>query len=102
MLTPEKLLEKYVGKTIGLVKTNPTICVETTEQVTVLLANSDVMLKVGNHIETGVPLARIVYENVLENLRDRPTLVTKINNKDATNQNVLLSYLKGGVGWKAD
>jgi hypothetical protein len=102
LLTPEKLLEKYVGKTVSLVKTNPATGVETTEQATVLSANNGVVLKVGNRIETGVPLARIVYDDVPANLRDRPTLVTQINNKGATDQTVELSYLTGGLGWKAD
>ncbi len=102
LLTPEKLLEKYVGKTVSLVKTNPATGVETTEQATVLSANNGVVLRVGNRIETGVPLGRIVYDNVPANLRDRPTLVTQINNKNATDQTVELSYLTGGLGWKAD
>ena len=102
LLTPEKLLEKYVGKTVSLVKTNPATGVETTEQATVLSANNGVVLKVGNRIETGVPLARIVYDDVPANLRDRPTLVTQINNKGAADQTVELSYLTGGLGWKTD
>ena len=101
LLTPEKLLEKYVGKTVGLVKTHPTTGVETSEQATVLSANNGVVLKVGNRIETGVH-GRIVYDDVPANLRDRPTLVTQINNKGATDQTVELSYLTGGLGWKAD
>ena len=105
LLTPQKMLEKYVGKTVGIVKTNPTTGVETTEQATVLSANNGVVLKVGNRIETGVPsnnLSRIVYDDVPANLRDRPTLVTQINNKGAAEQTVELSYLTGGLGWKAD
>ena len=105
LLTPQKMLEKYVGKTVGIVKTNPTTGVETTEQATVLAANNGVVLKVGNRIETGVPsnnLSRIVYDDVPANLRDRPTLVTQIINKGATDQTVELSYLTGGLGWKAD
>jgi hypothetical protein len=101
LLTPQKMLEKYVGKTVGIVKTNPTTGAETTEQATVLSANNGVVLKVGNRIETGLP-GRIVYDDVPANLRDRPTLVTQINNKGATDQTVELSYLTGGLGWKAD
>ncbi len=101
LLTPQKMLEKYVGKTVWIVKTNPTTGVETTEQATVLSANNGVVLKVGNRIETGLP-GRIVYDDVPANLRDRPTLVTQINNKGATDQTVELSYLSGGLGWKAD
>lgn len=102
LLTPEKLLEKYVGKTVSLVKTHPATGVETTEQATVLSANNGVVLKVGNRIESGVHGNRIVYNDVPESLRDRPTLVTQIINKGTTDQTVELSYLTGGLGWKAD
>jgi hypothetical protein len=101
LLTPQKMLEKYVGKTVSIIKTNPATGAETTEQATVLSANNGVVLKIGNRIETGIP-GRIVYDDVPENLRDRPTLVTQINNKGATDQTVELSYLTGGLGWKAD
>ena len=101
LLTPAKLLEKYVGKTVTLIKTHPTTGAETAEQATVLSANNGVVLKVGNRIETGIN-GRIVYDNVPANLRDRPTLVTQINNKGATDQTLELSYLTGGLGWKAD
>jgi hypothetical protein len=101
LLTPQKMLEKYVGKTVSIVKVHPQTGAETTEQATVLSANNGVVLKIGNRIETGLP-GRIVYDDVPANLRDRPTLVTQINNKGATDQTVELSYLTGGLGWKAD
>lgn len=101
LLTPEKLLEKYVGKNVLVVKTHPTTGAETSEQATVLSANNGVVLKIGNRIETGIP-GRIVYADVPTNLRDRPTLVTKLNNKTAAEQTLELSYLTGGLDWKAD
>ena len=101
LLTPEKLLEKYVGKTVSIVKTHPTTGAETSEKATVLSANNGVVLKIGNRIETGIS-GRIVYDDVPANLRDRPTLVTQINNSGATDQTMELSYLTGGLGWKAD
>ena len=101
LLTPEKMLEKYVGKTVSIVRTNVATGVETTEQAQVLSANNGVVLKIGDRIETGIP-GRIVYNDVPNNLRDRPTLVVQLENKSAANQNVELSYLTGGLGWKAD
>ncbi|MFA6178336.1 MAG: DUF4139 domain-containing protein [Candidatus Methylopumilus sp.] len=101
LLTPQKLLEKYVGKTVGLVRVNPATGAETTEQAQVLSANNGVVLKIGDRIETGVP-GRITYSDVPANLRDRPTLVLQLQNKTASEQNVELSYLTGGLGWKAD
>lgn len=101
LLTPQKLLEKYVGKNVTVIKVNPSTGMETSESAQVLSANNGVVLKIGSRIESGVP-GRIVYDDVPANLRDRPTLVTLINSKSATDHLLELSYLTGGLGWKAD
>ena len=101
LLTPGKLLEKYVGRNVNIIRTNPATGVETTEQAQVLSANEGVVMKIGNRIETGIP-GRIVYPDVPDNLRDRPTLVMSLNNSGAAQQDVELSYLTGGLAWKAD
>ncbi|MFC0350144.1 DUF4139 domain-containing protein [Undibacterium danionis] len=101
LLTPQKLLEKYVGQSVNIVRTNPATGAETTEVAQVLAANDGVVLKIGNRIETGLP-GRIVYNDVPSNLRDRPTLVMSLNNTSTAQQDVELSYLTGGLAWKAD
>jgi hypothetical protein len=101
LLTPGKLLEKYVGRNVNIIRTNPATGVETSEQAQVLSANEGVVMKIGNRIETGIP-GRIVYPDVPDNLRDRPTLVMSLNNGGAAQQDVELSYLTGGLAWKAD
>ena len=102
LLTPQKLLEKYVGRSVQLVRTNPATGAETTEQAQVLAASNGIVLQVGQRIETGTPNARIVYGDVPPNLRDRPTLVMSMDNTGGTQQDVELSYLTGGLAWKAD
>ena len=52
-LTPGRLLEAYVGKTIGIVRTHPTTGEETAEEAVVLSAANGVILRVGDRIETG-------------------------------------------------
>lgn len=101
LLTPQKLLEKYVGKTVTIIKTNPATGAETSEQAQVLSAQNGTVLKIGDRIETGIH-GRIVYSDVPANLRDRPTLVMALNNSGKQQQDVELSYLTGGLGWKAD
>lgn len=101
LLTPQKLLEKYVGRSVSIIRTNPATGAETTEQAEVLSANNGVVLKIGQRIETGIP-GRIVYGDVPPNLRDRPTLVMALDNSGAAQQTVELSYLTGGLAWKAD
>jgi hypothetical protein len=75
LLTPAKLLEKYVGRPVRIVRTHPTTGAESLEQATVLAANDGVVLKIGDRVETGIP-GRIVFDSVPPNLRERPTLVT--------------------------
>jgi len=101
LLTPQTLLEKYVGRQVSVVQTHPTTGQETVETATVLAANEGVVLKIANRIETGVP-GRLVFGDVPGNLRDRPTLVMSLNNSGAAQQNVELSYLTGGLSWRAD
>jgi hypothetical protein len=101
LLTPQKLLEKYVGRSVSIIRTNTATGQETTEQAQVLSANSGVVLKIGERIETGIP-GRIIYGDVPANLRDRPTLVMALDNAGAQQQDLELSYLTGGLAWKAD
>jgi hypothetical protein len=101
LLTPQKLLEKYVDQTVKIVRVNPATGQESTETAQVLSVNSGVVLKIGSRIETGIP-GRIVFDSVPPNLRDRPTLVMNLNNSTAQAQDVELSYLTGGLSWKTD
>jgi hypothetical protein len=101
LLTPAKLLEKYVGRNVRVIRTHPTTGAETIETATILAANGGVVMRIGDRIETGLP-GRIVYDGVPANLRDRPTLVTELDAARAGSQSVELSYLSAGLAWKAD
>src|SRR4051812_23975774 len=101
LLTPAKLLEKYVGRAVRIARIHPTTGAESFETATVLAANSGVVLKIGDRIETGLP-GRIVFDGVPSNLRDRPTLVTELQSARTGAQTVELSYLSAGLAWKAD
>jgi hypothetical protein len=101
LLTPAKLLEKYVGRQVRVFRINPATGEESFETATVLAANAGVVLRIGDRIETGLP-GRIVYDGVPANLRDRPTLVSELDAARSGAQTVELSYLTGGLSWKAD
>ena len=102
LLTPQKLLEKSVGQTIRVVRTNPETGVDSTEDATVLsVAEGQVVLKIGDRIEV-TPPGRLVYSAVPVNLRDRPTLVVKLASQQAGDVPVDLSYLTRGLSWSAD
>jgi len=94
LLTPQKLLEKYVGRELAVVRVNPATGVETRETATVLSTQNGVVLKFADRIETGVP-GRLVFPSVPDTLRDKPTLVISLVNPVAGIQNLELSYLTG-------
>src|SRR6185312_15132820 len=73
---------------------------------TVLGANNGVVLKVGDHIETMPGSAdatrRIEFDGLPANLRSRPTLSMAVNSGAAVNRDLMLTYMTGGLDWKAD
>jgi hypothetical protein len=101
LLTPVKLLEKYVGHEVSVIRSHPTTGAETRETATVLATNGGVVLKFADRIETGVP-GRLAFAGVPDSLRDQPTLVISLINPTAGTQNLELSYLTGGLSWRAD
>jgi hypothetical protein len=101
LLTPQKLLDKYVGQNVTVIKTNPATGAESSEFATVLSSNGGVVLKFADRIETGLP-GRIVFKAVPDNLRDRPTLVITLHSSGVGQQPMELSYLTGGLSWRAD
>ncbi len=101
LLTPQKLLEKYVGKNVSIATMNPVTGEETIEEALVLSTNQGVVVKIGDRIETN-PRGRYIFDKVPENLRDQPTLVLQLNSQSAKPQDVELSYLSSGLSWKAD
>ncbi len=105
LLTPTKLLEKYVGDKVTIVRSVPNAdgagSKELREEATVLATNNGVVLQFSDRIETSAP-GRIVYPKVPENLRARPTLVIGLHSGADKAQKLELSYLTGGLAWKAD
>jgi len=105
LLTPQKLLDKYVGEKVMVVRSMPnaegTGVKELREEATVLATNSGTVLQFADRIETSAP-GRIVFPKVPENLRARPTLVISLNSGVDRTQDLELSYLTGGLSWRAD
>ncbi|HEY6916405.1 MAG TPA: DUF4139 domain-containing protein, partial [Allosphingosinicella sp.] len=105
LLSPSALMEKAVGETVTLVRTNPATGKEERERATVLAANGGVVLRIGNRIEVlrddGLPV-RVIFDKVPENLRARPTLSVTLQSEKSGPRPVRLGYLTRGLDWKAD
>lgn len=105
LLSPSALMEKAVGQTVTLLRTNPATGVETRERATVLAVNGGVVLRIGERIEVlrddGLPV-RVIFDAIPPNLRARPTLSVSVDATSAGARPLTLSYLTPGLGWKSD
>lgn len=101
LLTPDKLLDHYVGKQVKIVRTNPATGKETVEKATVLSTQQGVVVRISDRLESN-PRGQFVFDHVPSTLRDEPTLVTLIQNKKSGQHKLELSYLSGGLSWQAD
>jgi hypothetical protein len=101
LLTPAKMLEKYTGQRVEIIRMNPATGKETRETATILSTNEGVVAEIDGRVETD-PEGRWIFPRIPENLRDRPTLVTRLDSKTAGKQELELTYLSGGLAWKAD
>jgi hypothetical protein len=102
LLTPQKLLEKSVGKSVSVIRPpHPVSGVEARENATVLATNEGVVLQFADRIETGIP-GRLGFSELPPNLRERPTLAITFANGRAGETTLELSYLTGGLSWRAD
>lgn len=104
LLTPAKLMEKAVGQTVTLLRTNVATGIETRVRAKVLAANGGVVLQIGDSIEVlrddGLPV-RVIFDRVPPNLRARPTLSVTVESKGGLTPTTL-TYLTPGLGWTSD
>jgi hypothetical protein len=104
LLSPQKLLQKYVGKELTLIRvvSENNSTKEVPVQAVLLADNEGPVWKVGNQIITGMGADRYVFPDLPENLYSKPTLVWLLDNRKAGEQTVEASYLTNQVNWNAD
>jgi hypothetical protein len=104
LLSPQKLLQKYVGKELTLVRlrTENNTTKEESVKALLLAYNEGPVWKVGNEIITGMGADRYVFPDVPENLYSKPTLVWLLDNHRVGEQTLEASYLTNQVNWNAD
>jgi len=101
LLSPQKLLEKYVGRDVDVYHIDRRTGERRRERARVLATNGGVVLRYADRIETSVD-GTLAFPSLPADLRDRPTLVTDVANASPGDQDVELTYLTGGLNWKAD
>lgn len=103
LLTPEKLMDKAVGQTVTIVRTNPATGAETRESALILANNGGTVVRIADRIEVLQSYsARVIFPSLPAGLRARPTLSVTLDTTTPGARPVTLNYLSRGFGWKAD
>jgi hypothetical protein len=104
LLDPQKLLQKYVGKTVTLVRTVSENGTTRTTNVpaTLLALNDGPVWRIGDDIVTGIGADHFRFPELPDTLYSRPTLVWMLDNQGPSQQTVEAAYLAGDIGWTSD
>jgi hypothetical protein len=104
LLEPAKLLHKYVGKEVTLIRTSQENGTTKREEIkaTLLSDNNGQVWKIGNDIVTGGYAESYRFPEVPANLYDRPTLLMSLENSGPRKQQIEASYLAGNLSWNSD
>src|SRR5688572_19125803 len=100
LLSPEKLLEKYVGRTVTVYRMNPQTGEEDSVEAEVLSINGGPILRIGDEITFDYP-GRFGFPELPDNLIAKPTLLWSLE-AGGGDQQVEVSYLTQSLNWKAD
>jgi hypothetical protein len=101
LIDHKKLLDKYVGKEIKLLKVNEYQGSQETTKATLLSNNNGEVYEIDGEIHLGSPGYKIL-PSIPDNLIAKPTLTWMYDNKMAGAQDVEVSYLTNNISWKAD
>jgi hypothetical protein len=104
LLEPEKLLRKYVGRDVTLIRSRDDNGTTREEAVKARLLsyNGAPVWRIGTDIVTGLHSDHIRFPEVPANLYTKPTLIWTLDNTGAPAHRVEASYLAGKLSWNAD
>lgn len=105
-LTPDKLLEKSIGRTLWLTRTNPATGKVTQVEATLVSANEQgVVFRTADGNEalhcSGLP-EQLTLSEIPGELRTEPTLSVKLAAGTPGKRQVRVSYIATGFAWNAD
>jgi hypothetical protein len=104
LLEPDKLLRKYVGREVTLIRMRRDDNATREEEVKARLLsyNNAPVWEIGGEIVTGLSADHIKFPELPGNLYSRPTLIWTLDNSGTTRHRVEASYLAGRLSWNAD
>lgn len=100
LLNPQKLLEKYVGRTVNVYRTNPITGIDEAVEAEVLSVNGGPILRIDGEITFNYP-GRFGFPEMPDNLIAEPTLLWRLDTPGGR-QRVEVSYLTQSMNWKSD
>jgi hypothetical protein len=100
LLEPEKLLKKYVGRDVTLVRQRNGR--EEEVQAHLVSYNNAPVWRIDGQIVTGLHADHIRFPELPGNLYARPTLIWTLANEGASRHRVEASYLATKLSWNAD
>jgi hypothetical protein len=104
LLEPDKLLRKYVGRDVTLVRRRSENGETREEDVKARLLsyNNAPVWQIGGEIVTGLGADHIKFPELPGNLYTHPTLIWTLDNAGAARHRVEASYLASKLSWSAD
>jgi len=104
LLEPEKLLRKYVGREVTLVRNRVDGGTTREEEVRARLLsyNNAPVWQIDGEIVTGLQADHIRFPELPGNLFARPTLIWSLSNQGASRHRVEAAYLATRLSWNAD
>jgi len=104
LLEPDKLLRKYVGRDVILVRRRTENGDTREEEVKARLLsyNNAPVWQIGGEIITGLAADHIKFPELPGNLYTHPTLIWTLDNSGAARHRVEASYLASKLSWNAD
>jgi len=104
LLEPDKLLRKYVGRDVTLVRMRQDGGVTREEEVVARLLsyNNAPVWQINGEVVTGLQADHIRFPELPGNLHVHPTLIWSLDNTGGTAHRVEASYLAGKLAWNAD
>jgi hypothetical protein len=100
LLTPETLLDKYVGRNVRAYRYHEATGKEDVVDAKVLSVANGPVLQIGNEITFGYP-GRLAFPELPADLIAKPTLVWLVESAQPK-QSLEVSYLAQSMSWKAD
>lgn len=104
LLEPQKLLQKYVGREVTLVRARHENGSTRYDEVkaTLMSLNSGPIWRIGSEIVTGLSADHYRFAELPDDLFSHPTLVWALSNRGPRQQDLEVSYLTGGLSWASD